>query len=80
MLSLLLLLLSLLLGKVKPTLVQVLLSCALELNLAISAQHYLIKMLNHILSAVDQNSQKEAFAVLVTMVDWAQACDQQSHK
>ena len=46
----------------------------------ISAQHYLIKMLNRILTAVDQNSRKEAFAVLVTMVDWSQAFDRQSHK
>ena len=46
----------------------------------ISAQHYLIKMLNRILTAVDQNSQREAFAVLVTMVDWSQAFDRQSHK
>ena len=46
----------------------------------ISAQHYLIKMLNRILTAVDQNSQREAFAVLVTMVDWSQAFDRLSHK
>ena len=37
-------------------------------------------MLNRILTAVDRNSQKEAFAVLVTMVDWSQAFDRQSHK
>ena len=46
----------------------------------VSAQHYLIKMLNRILTAVDRNSQKEAFAVIVTMVDWSQAFDRQSHK
>ena len=46
----------------------------------VSAQHYLIKMLNRILTAVDQNSRKEAFAVIVTMVDWSQAFDRQSHK
>ena len=46
----------------------------------ISAQHYLIKMLNRILTAVDSNSQREAFAVLVTMVDWSQAFDRQSHR
>ena len=46
----------------------------------ISAQHYLIKMLNRILTAVDRNSKNEAFAVLVTMVDWSQAFDRLSHK
>ena len=33
------------------------------------AQHYLIKMLNRILTAVDKNSQREACAVIVTMAD-----------
>ena len=37
-------------------------------------------MLNRILTAVDRNSQKEAFAVIVTMIDWSQAFDRQSHK
>ena len=37
-------------------------------------------MLNRILTAVDKNSQREAFAVIVTMVDWSQAFDRQSHK
>ena len=46
----------------------------------VSAQHYLIKMINRILTSVDRNSQREAFAVIVTMVDWSQAFDRQSHK
>ena len=46
----------------------------------ISAQHYLIKMLHRILTAVDRNSQKEAMAVILNMVDWSQAFDRQSHK
>ena len=46
----------------------------------VSAQHYLIKMLHRILTAVDKNSQKEAIAVLVNLVDWSQAFDRQSHK
>ena len=46
----------------------------------VSAQHYLIKMLNRILTAVARNSQKEAFAVIVTLIDWAQAFDRQSYK
>ena len=46
----------------------------------VSAQHYLIKMLKRILTAVGRNSQKEAFAVIVTLIDWAQAFDRQSYK
>ena len=46
----------------------------------VSAQHYLIKMLHRILTAVDTNSQSEAYAVIVQMIDWSQAFDRQSHK
>ena len=46
----------------------------------ISAQHYLIKMLNRVLTAVDRNSQNEAIAVILNMIDWSQAFDRQSHK
>ena len=46
----------------------------------VSTQHYLIKMLHKILTAVDTNSQSEAFAVIVKMIDWSQAFDRQSHK
>ena len=49
-----------------------------EKNLSI--QHYLIKMLHQILKAVDKNSQHEAIAVIIGMVDWAQAFDRQCHK
>ena len=45
----------------------------------LSTQHYLIKMLHTILTAVDRNSQNEAFAVLVNMIDWSQAFDRQCH-
>ena len=45
----------------------------------ISRHHYLIKLLNRVLTAVDTNSQKEAFAVIVQMIDWSQAFDRQSH-
>ena len=45
----------------------------------ISRHHYLIKLLNRVLTAVDKNSQKEAFAVIVQLIDWAQAFDRQSH-
>ena len=46
----------------------------------VSAQHYLIKMLHRMLTAVDRNSQTEAFAVILNMIDWSQAFDRQSHK
>ena len=42
-------------------------------------REYLIKLLNRVLTAVDTNSQKEAFAVIVQMIDWSQAFDRQSH-
>ena len=48
-----------------------------EKNLSI--QHYLIKLVHNILCAVDQNSKKEAYAVILNMVDWSQAFDRQSH-
>ena len=37
-------------------------------------------MLNRMLTEIDRNSQKEAYAILVAMVDWSQAFDHQSHK
>ena len=46
----------------------------------VSAQHYLIKMLNRVLTAVDTNSQREAIAVIISMVDWSNAFDRQAHK
>ena len=46
----------------------------------ISAQHYLIQMLHKIYTAVDRNNKMEAIGVILTMVDWSQAFDRQSHK
>ena len=46
---------------------------------SVSIQHYLIKMLNTILKAVDNNSKSEANAVLVQLVDWESAFDRQCH-
>ena len=46
----------------------------------ISIQHYLIKMLHRILTAVDVNSQSEAYAAIIGKVDWSQAFDRQCHK
>ena len=45
----------------------------------ISIQHYLIKLLHKTLLSVDKNSQSEAFAVIIGMIDWSQAFDRQSH-
>ena len=45
----------------------------------LSIEHYLIKMFHKILCAVDTNSQDEAYAVILSMIDWSQAFDRQSH-
>ena len=37
-------------------------------------------MLHKILTAVDKNSQSEAFSVIIGMIDWKQAFDRQCHK
>ena len=46
----------------------------------LSVQHYLVKMLHQILTSLDKNTQSESLAVLMTMIDWSQAFDRQSHK
>ena len=43
----------------------------------VSTQHYLIKMVDRILTALDKNNRKEANAVLTQLVDWSQAFDRQ---
>ena len=45
----------------------------------VSLQHYLVKMMHKILTSIDQNSITESMAVILTMVDWKQAFDRQSH-
>ena len=45
-----------------------------------STQHYLVKMLDKILTSVDKNGKDEAFCAILHMVDWSQAFDRQSHK
>ena len=45
----------------------------------LSVQHYLVKMLHQILINLEKNSQSEAFAVIISMIDWSQAFDRQSH-
>ena len=43
----------------------------------ISIQHYLVKLINRILTAVDRTSQKESFAVVASMIDWKDAFPRQ---
>ena len=45
-----------------------------------SIQHYLVKMIHQILSAVDKNSQYEKFAVIANLVDWNNAFPRQCPK
>ena len=46
----------------------------------VSIQHYLIRMLHNILVATDRNSNSEKFAVILSLIDWSQAFDRQSHQ
>ena len=46
----------------------------------VSVQHYLIRMLHNILLATDKNSQAEKYAVILSLIDWSQAFDRQSHQ
>ena len=46
----------------------------------LSLQHYLIKMINQILSDTDSNSQGEINAVLATLYDWKEAFPRQCPK
>ena len=46
----------------------------------LSIQHYLVKMIDKILEAVDNNSKGESCAVLATLVDWKQAFPRQCPK
>ena len=42
-----------------------------------SIQHYLIKMIHRILTAVDTNSRRESFAVVANLIDWNSAFPRQ---
>ena len=44
-----------------------------------SIQHYLLKLMNRIVTNVDKNSKKEVNAVLATFVDWKSAYSHQDH-
>ena len=41
----------------------------------VSTQHYLIKMVDRILTALYTNNNDEKYAVMMELVDWAQAFD-----
>ena len=43
----------------------------------ISIQHYLIKMVHKILTALDNNSRRETFAVIASLIDWNNAFPRQ---
>ena len=46
----------------------------------ISTQHYLIKMVDRILTSLDSNNSNEAYAVITHLIDWSQAFDRQCPK
>ena len=46
----------------------------------ISTQHYLIKMIDQILTSLDTNDIKEVNAVIAQLIDWNQAFDRQCPK
>ena len=45
-----------------------------------SIQHYLIKMVHRILTALDTNSKRETFAVVANLIDWNSAFPRQCPK
>ena len=45
----------------------------------LSTQHYLVKMLHQVLLNLDSSKPSESSAVLMSMIDWSQAFDRQSH-
>ena len=46
----------------------------------ISIQHYLIKMVHRILSALDNNSRRDTFAIVASLIDWNNAFPRQCPK
>ena len=46
----------------------------------VSIQHYLINMVHRILTALDNNSRKETFAVVANLIDWNNAFPRQCPK
>ena len=45
-----------------------------------SIQHYLIKMIHIILTALDTNSKQETYAVVASLIDWNSAFPRQCPK
>ena len=45
----------------------------------LSINHYLVKMVHNILKSVDQNTASAKRAVILTMLDYSQAFERQSH-
>ena len=43
----------------------------------LSTTHYLVKMINRILTALDSNSSTEKYAVVAQLIDWSKAFDRQ---
>ena len=43
----------------------------------LSIQHYLVKMMNQILTILDTNNEHEKYAVLAQLIDWSKAFDRQ---
>ena len=46
----------------------------------ISVQHYLINLLNKVLTTLDKNTKYQTMSVILNLVDWAQAFDRQCPK
>ena len=44
----------------------------------LSIQHYLVKMVNRILTILDSNNEQEKYAVITMLVDWSKAFDRQN--
>ena len=45
-----------------------------------SIQHLLVKLVDRVLTALDENNQNEAYGAILQLVDWSQAFDRQCPK
>ena len=45
-----------------------------------SIQHYLVKLIDRIVTGLDKNNKNEVYAVMVQYIDWSLAFDRQSPK
>ena len=46
----------------------------------LATAHYLVKMLNRILTILDSNDHKQKYAVVCQLIDWSKAFDRQDHR